>query len=180
MANKKIIFSNIVSKVKLKNDILKIDQLRFFALICIVLFLGVLTWLGFNRANEFPLIIKLSMSLGGLILLYALYDISTSKVSFTYYIGSDLLQIKAKRRGFKLNYNGPGKSALSLITQKQMRGKSNRERFGVVLKYNDNECSIPFLLSGGHTSPEKAQLDLLRWEKKLNLEKSTFDRKDKL
>lgn len=165
-----IIFSNIVSSVKIKNDVLKINQLRFFALTCIVLFLGTLIWIGFYRAHAFPFIIKLSIGFSGLILIYALYDIWTSKVSFTYYTVSDLLQIKARRRGFKLNYNGPGKPALSLSIQKQMRGKSNQERFGVVLKYSDSHCSIPFLLSGGHTSREKAQSDLQIWKEKLSLD----------
>ena len=110
MQDKKIKFSNVISTVKIERGVLKIRQLRLFALTFMIGFLGSLIWIGLNVAQKFPLIVQAGLLFSGLILVWGVYDVATSKVVFNYFIESDLVQIKARKKAFKLNYNGSAKS----------------------------------------------------------------------
>lgn len=169
--SKKIEFSNIISTVKMKSGSLVIKQLRLFALSFMIFFLIALVYLGLTIGLKFPIIVQISLSLGVLILVWGIYDVFTTKVSFLYNIQSDFLQIKASRKDFRLNYNGQGRGHLSLSTKKDFKTDSNQDRYLVVLKYKDSLCEIPFVLSGSFSSLESAEEGVLEWEEKLNLKK---------
>lgn len=169
-SSKKIKFSNVISTVRLKRGQLKIRQLRLVALVFMSGFLGVLIWLGLEKGQDFPLIIKICLGFSGCFLAWGVIDVLTSRVSFAYRPASDFLEIKARRKSFKLNYKGTGKDRLSLSVKKQMSGKSNRDSFCVILTYEDNECHIPFGLTGGFSERNQAEKELESWAGKLNLD----------
>ena len=50
-----------------------------------------------------------------------------------------------------------------------MKDDNNRDRYMVVLNFEDKACHIPFALSGIHLTLSNAKEDLHDWSRKLNL-----------
>lgn len=168
-AQDQVKFSNVISTVRFHRGVLKIRQLRYVALLFMVIFLGVLVWGGTTKASDLPVVILVCLGFASVILLWGIFDVLTTQVSFAFRPTSDLLQIKARRRSFSLKYSGTAKGKLSLSVQKQMKDNSNRDRFAVVLTYEDKRCHIPFSLTGSFADKEEAKKELMSWSEKLFL-----------
>lgn len=172
MEKGKIKFSHVISTVQFERGELKIKQLRLPVLILIGVFLCVLVWLGVYKGSEFPLIIQISLGFSILILLWALFDISTMRISFLYRPASDYLKLNARRRNLSVSYTGTAQQRLSLGIQNGIGTNTTRAHFFVVLNYEDDQCHIPFTLSGGFHKKEKAEEQLNVWSEKLGLKSS--------
>lgn len=168
-SSKKVRFSNVISTVRFERGLLKIRQLRLVALAFMALFLGVLIWLGLDRMGDLPWFVIGCLLFTGVFLVWGIVDVLTTRVSFSFRPASDYLEVKARRKSFRLNYKGTGKERLSLTVQRHAKDKANRSRYCVILNYSDQDCHIPFALTGSFLEESKAKSELEAWAEKLSL-----------
>ncbi len=168
MNSHKIRFSNVISSVNFENGALVIKQFRLFAFILMFLFLATIVYFGFIHKSEMPLIVQIGIGFSSFFLIWGLWDVATSKVYFSYIPDIDFLQIMAKKKKFKLNFQGQGKQFLTLKTKEGFSNDAGEKTYEVVLVFSNDQCEIPLSLSGG-SSQEAATKILEEWRTKLSM-----------
>jgi len=162
---KKITFSNIVSSISIDGGILEIKQHRYFALSVLTFLFVMCGYLLFYQT--LPPIVQIGIGFSLLFLVWGSYDVLTTQVSFQYRISEKYLSIQAQRKRFKLRYQGWAEGRLSLEVIEGMSNDAGEDTFQVVLFYKDQNCSIPFVLTDGIPSTEKAGEKRQEWAEKL-------------
>lgn len=158
-------YSYFPSTVILENNILTIVPKRVLTASLLIIFLiGILYLIFFT---EFILLMKISASIGGIIIVWAIWEVLFMRMILKLDVSSQFFSLEKTSMKNTLFFRGKAQEYLSVKLRKAPRTQFAPEKYSILLVFENNETEVPFLLEIFAYSISEA-------ERKKNIGKRSF------